>query len=420
MATTFSSQKTTDAPYDLDALREQFPLLATEANGHPLAYLDNAATTQKPLAVLDAITRFYLEENANVHRGLYDLSRRATERYEESRRIAARFLNAREAAEVIWVRGTTEAINLVAMTYGWQHVRAGDEIVLSMLEHHSNLVPWQLLAQRTGARLRYIEIDDEGKLRYDQLHEVISARTRIVAVGHISNALGTIHDLKRIVERAHAVGAKVVVDGAQGAPHVKVDVQDLDVDFYAISGHKMLGPMGIGALWGRRELLESMPPYHGGGEMIDRVDFDSSTYAQLPHKFEAGTPNAGGAVGLAAAMEFIEAIGHDAIAQHERTLIEYGLEKLNAVPGLRMYGPRDVASRTSVFSFELAGIHPHDIATVLDAEGIAVRAGHHCAQILMRRLGVAATTRASCYIYNTTEEIDRLVDGLAKVREYFV
>jgi cysteine desulfurase/selenocysteine lyase len=419
MATTFSSQKTTDAPYDLDALREQFPLLATEANGHPLAYLDNAATTQKPLAVLDAITRFYLEENANVHRGLYDLSRRATERYEESRRIAARFLNARDAAEVIWVRGTTEAINLVAMTYGWQHVRADDEIVLSMLEHHSNLVPWQLLAQRTGARLRYIEIDEEGKLRYDQLNEVINARTKIVAVGHISNALGTIHDLKRIVEHAHAVGAKVIVDGAQGAPHVKVDVQDLGVDFYAISGHKMLGPMGIGALWGRRELLESMPPYHGGGEMIDRVDFDSSTYAQLPHKFEAGTPNAGGAVGLAAAMEFIEAIGHDAIAQHERTMIEYGLEKLNAVAGLRMFGPRDVASRTSVFSFELEGIHPHDIATVLDAEGIAVRAGHHCAQILMRRLGVAATTRASCYIYNTTEEIDRLVDGLAKVRGYF-
>ncbi len=419
MATTFSSQKTTDAPYDIDALREQFPLLAQEANGHPLAYLDNAATTQKPQAVLDAIVRFYTEENANVHRGLYDLSRRATERYEASRRIAARFINASDPAEVIWVRGTTEAINLVAMTYGLQNVRKGDEIVLSMLEHHSNLVPWQLLAQRTGATLRFIEIDDEAKLRYDQLHELINERTKIVAVGHISNAIGTIHDLPRIVERAHAVGAKVVVDGAQGAPHVKVDVQALGVDFYSLSGHKMLGPMGIGVLWGRRALLESMPPYHGGGEMIDRVGFDHSTYAPLPHKFEAGTPNAGGAAGLAAAMEFIEHIGHDAIARHERMMIEYGLEKLNAVEGLRMFGPRDVASRTSVFSFELEGVHPHDIATVLDAEGIAVRAGHHCAQILMRRLGVAATTRASCYIYNTPEEIDRLVDGLAKVRGYF-
>ena len=419
MATTFSSRKTTDAPYDIDALREQFPLLAQEANGHPLAYLDNAATTQKPKAVLDAVTQFYLHDNANVHRGLYDLSRRATERYEEARRIAARFINAADPSEVVWVRGTTEAINLVAMTYGWQNVKAGDEIVLSVIEHHSNLVPWQLLAQRTGAKLRFIDIDDQGRLRYDQLKELINDRTKIVAVGHISNALGTIHDVKLIVDAAHAVGAKVVMDGAQGAPHVKVDVQKLGVDFYAISGHKMLAPMGIGILWGRAELLESMPPYHGGGEMIDRVDYDASTYAKLPHKFEAGTPNAGGAVGLAAAMEFIESIGHDKIAQHERMMIEYGLEKLGAVEGLRMYGPRDVESRTSVFSFALEGAHPHDIATVLDAEGIAVRAGHHCAQILMRCLGVPATTRASCYIYNTPEEIDRLVEGLAKVREYF-
>ncbi len=419
MATTFTSQKTTDAPYDIDALREQFPLLAQEANGHLLAYLDNAATTQKPQAVLDAVTQFYVADNANVHRGLYDLSRRATERYEEARRIAARFINAADPSEVIWVRGTTEAINLIAMTYGWQNVRAGDEIVLSVIEHHSNLVPWQLLAQRTGAKLRFIDVDDEGRLRYDQLDTLITDRTKIVAVGHISNALGTIHDVARIVDAAHAVGAKVVMDGAQGAPHVKVDVQKLGVDFYAISGHKMLAPMGIGVLWGRRELLESMPPYHGGGEMIDRVDYDESTYAKLPHKFEAGTPNAGGAVGLAAAMEFIENIGHEKIARHERMLIDYGLAKLRAVEGLTLYGPRDAAARTSVFSFALEGVHPHDIATVLDAEGIAVRAGHHCAQILMRCLGVPATTRASCYIYNTTEEIDRLVDGLAKVREYF-
>src|SRR5688572_7841397 len=344
------------APYDVQAIREQFPLLATESNGHPLAYLDNAATTQKPQAVLDAVTKFYLEENANVHRGLYDLSRRATERYEESRRIAARFINAADASEVIWVRGTTEAINLIAMTYGWQNVRAGDEIVLSVLEHHSNLVPWQLLAERTGAKLRYIDIDEQGRLRYDQVDELISERTKIVAIGHVSNALGTIHDIPRIVERAHAVGAKVVVDGAQGAPHLAIDVQALGVDFYSISGHKMLAPMGIGVLWGRRELLDAMPPYHGGGEMIDRVEFDRSTYAPVPHKFEAGTPNAGGAVGLAAAMEFIENIGHDAIAQHEHTLIRYGLERLNTVDGLRMFGPQDPDARTSVFSFELSGI----------------------------------------------------------------
>ncbi|HEX6062834.1 MAG TPA: cysteine desulfurase [Longimicrobiales bacterium] len=419
MATTFSSQKTTDAPYDIDALREQFPLLAQVANGHPLAYLDNAATTQKPQAVLDALMRFYTEDNANVHRGLYDLSRRATEKYEEARRIAARFINAADPSEVIWVRGTTEAINLVAMTHGWQNVREDDEIVLSVIEHHSNLVPWQLLAQRTRARLRFIDVDEEGRLRYDQLDELIGPRTKIVAVGHISNALGTIHDVKRIVERAHAVGAKVVVDGAQGAPHVPIDVQELGADFYAISGHKMLGPMGIGVLWGRRELLEAMPPYHGGGEMIDRVDFDHSTYAQLPHKFEAGTPNAGGAVALAAAMEFLENIGHDALAQHEQLLIRYGLERLQNVEGLRLFGPTTEQGRIAVFSFALEHAHPHDIATVLDAEGIAVRAGHHCAQILMRRLGVPATTRASCYLYNTTEEIDRLVDGLARVREYF-
>lgn len=419
MATTFSSRKTTEAPYDVDALREQFPLLAQEANGHPLAYLDNAATTQKPRYVLDAVTQFYTEDNANVHRGLYDLSRRATERYEEARRIAARFINAYDPSEVIWVRGTTEAINLIAMTYGWANVKAGDEIILTTVEHHSNLVPWQLLAQRVGAQLRFVDIDDQGRLQYDQFEQLLTDRTKIVACGHISNALGTIHDVKRIVEKAHAAGAKVVIDGAQGAPHVKVDVQALGADFYAISGHKMLAPMGIGMLWGRRELLDAMPPYHGGGEMIDRVDYNASTYAKLPHKFEAGTPNAGGAIGLAAAMEFLNQLGHEKIAQHERMLIEYGMRRLGEVEGLKMYGPRDVAQRTSVFSFALEGAHPHDIATVLDAEGIAVRAGHHCAQILMRCLGVPATTRASCYIYNTPEEIDRLVDGLAKVREYF-
>jgi cysteine desulfurase/selenocysteine lyase len=289
-----------------------------------------------------------------------------------------------------------------------------------VLEHHSNIVPWQLIAQRTGARLRYIPIDEQGRLRLDKLDELLSRRTRIVAIGHVSNAIGTIHPIKEIVERAHAVGAKVLIDGAQGAPHLALDMQDLGCDFYAISGHKMCGPMGIGLLWGRRELLDSMPPYHGGGEMIDRVFEDHSTYAPVPHKFEAGTPNAGGAVGLAAAMDFLSGIGHDALWQHEQVLTQYGMERLSEVKGLRMFGPRDPEERTAVFSFEIDGLHPHDIATVLDTQGVAIRAGHHCCQPLMRYLGVPATTRASCYLYNTTGEIDRLVDALEMAKSLFL
>ncbi|MGQ0813829.1 MAG: cysteine desulfurase [Gemmatimonadota bacterium] len=405
---------------DLETLREQFPLLAQESNGYPLAYLDNAATSQKPQAVLDAVHHFYTEDNANVHRGLYELSRRATERYEEARRTAARFINAADASEVIWVRGATEAINLVAMTWGWQNLKPGDEIVLSVLEHHSNIVSWQLVAQRTGARIRYIDIDDEGRLKLDHYEQLLSRRTRLVAIAHVSNALGTIHPVHQIVERAHAVGAKVLIDGAQGAPHLKLDVQDLGCDFYAISGHKMCGPMGAGVLWARRELLDEMPPYHGGGEMIDRVFDDYSTYATVPHKFEAGTPNAGGAVGLAAAMDYLNGIGHDALWAHEQMLTAYGLDRLSSVAGLKMYGPRSVSERTAVFSFVIEGMHPHDIATVLDTQGIAIRAGHHCAQPLMRRLAVPATTRASCYLYNTTGEIDRLVDGLEMAKRLFL
>jgi cysteine desulfurase/selenocysteine lyase len=317
------------------------------------------------------------------------------------------------------VRGTTEAINLLASSWGGANLKPGDEVVLSLLEHHSNIVPWQLVAQRTGAVLRYIDIDDEGRLRLDHLDSLLGERTRLVSVGHVSNALGTIHPIREIVERAHRVGARVVVDGAQGAPHLHVDVQALGCDAYTLSGHKMCAPMGIGALWARRELLEAMPPYHGGGEMIDVVGLESSTYAKLPHKFEAGTPNVGGAVGIAAAAEYLAAIGHDALWAHEQELTVYGLERLGQVQGLRLFGPRDPASRTAVFSFTLAGIHPHDVATVLDSVGVAVRAGHHCAQPLMRRLGVPATTRASCYLYNTTEEIDRLVDGLELVKRTF-
>ena len=408
------------APFDIATIRAQFPLLAQESNGFPLAYLDNAATSQKPRAVLNAVHNFYLHDNANVHRGLYELSRRATEQYEEARRRAATYINAHDPDEVIWVRGATEAINLVAMTWGWQNLHEGDEVLLSVLEHHSNIVPWQLVTQRTGARIRYIDIDEEGKLRLDHFEQQLSRRTRLVAIGHVSNALGTIHPVREIVDRAHSVGARVLIDGAQGAPHLQLDMQALDCDFYAISGHKMCGPMGIGLLWGRRELLEEMPPYHGGGEMIDRVFDDYSTYAPVPHKFEAGTPNAAGAVGLVAAMDFLDGIGHDALWQHEQMLTRYGLARLSEVPGLRMFGPRDVEERTAVFSFEIEGMHPHDIATVLDSQGVAIRAGHHCAQPLMRRLAVPATTRASCYLYNTTGEIDRLVEALEMARGLFL
>ena len=401
------------------ALRRQFPILQQQVNGHPLLYLDSAATSQKPESVIQAVVDFYREDNANVHRGLYELSRRATERYEAARETVARFLNARDSREVIWVRGTTEAVNLVAATWGLQNIGKGDEIILTMLEHHSNLVPWQLLAQRVGARLRYLDIDDEGRISLDQLDQLLTERTRLVALNHISNALGTINPIPEVCARAHAAGALVLVDGAQAAPHIAIDVQALDCDFYAISGHKMCGPMGIGALWARRELLEEMPPYHGGGEMIDRVELDASTYARVPHKFEAGTPDAAGAVGMAAAVDFMEGIGFDALWQHEQELVRYGLDLLATVPGLRLFGPSDAAGRIAVFSFELEGLHPHDIATVLDSEGIAIRAGHHCAQPLMRRLGVPATTRASCFLYNTTDDLDRLVRGLESARSIF-
>jgi cysteine desulfurase/selenocysteine lyase len=404
---------------DLNALRGQFPILDQDVNGHRMVYLDSAATAQRPTAVIDALSAFYREDNANVHRGIYELSRRATEAFEEARRVVAASLNAPEAEEVVWVRGTTEAVNLVAGTWGPVHVGEGDEIVLTMLEHHSNMIPWQLLAHRVGARLRYVDIDDEGRLRLDQLDELLTSRTRLVALGHVSNALGTINPVPEIAERAHAVGARVLVDGAQGAPHLPVDVQALGCDFYALSGHKMCGPMGIGALWARRELLEEMPPYQGGGEMINTVDLEHATWAEVPHKFEAGTPNVAGAVGMAAAVRFLDAVGRDAILAHEQALTVHGLERLMAAPDVRVFGPTSPEDRTAVFSFELEGVHPHDVATILDAEGVAVRAGHHCTQPLMRRLGVPATTRASCYLYNTADELDRLADALERARKIF-
>lgn len=403
---------------DIAAVRSEFPALDQEVHGRPLVYLDSAATAQRPRAVIEAVAEFYRRDNANVHRGLHELSRRATERFEAAREAVARFLNA-DPAEVVWVRGTTEAINLVAMSWGWANLRPGDEVVVTVMEHHSNLVPWQLAAARTGARLRHVDIDDEGRLRLDQLDELLSERTKLVAVSHVSNALGTINPVREICEKAHRVGALVLVDGAQGAAHLRVDVQALGCDFYAFSGHKLGGPMGIGVLWARRELLEAMPPFHGGGDMVGIVELERSTWAEVPHKFEAGTPNVAGAVGLQAALEFLGRIGHEALWAHEQALVRYGLERLAEVPGLRLFGPKDPEERTAVFSFELEGIHPHDVATILDAEGIAIRAGHHCAQPLMRRLGVPATSRASCYVYTLPEEIDRLVEALGVARKVF-
>jgi cysteine desulfurase / selenocysteine lyase len=406
--------------FDVAAIRRDFPILSTSTeDGRPLIYLDNAASSQKPQVVVDALTRYYERENANVHRGLYDLSRRATESFEAARHRMARFVNAHVADEIVWVRGATEAINLVAHSWGGANLKAGDEIVITMLEHHSNIVPWQLIAERTGALVRFADIDDEARIDLDSLRSLLTERTRVVAVGHISNAVGTIHPVQEIARLAHEVGAIVVVDGAQGAPHLKVDVQELGCDFYALSGHKMCGPMGIGALWGRRELLDAMPPYQGGGEMIDYVGTDGSTYKKAPARFEAGTPNVGGAIALAAAADYLDTLGHDALWSYEQELVRYGMERLQAVEGLTLFGPRNPAERTAVFSFQLEGVHPHDVATIVDAEGVAVRAGHHCCQPLMRRLGVPATTRASAYIYNTTDEIDALVTALARAVEIF-
>ena len=405
---------------DPAVLRRDFPILDQTVNGHPLVYLDNAATTQKPTAVLAALAQYYRRDNANVHRGIHELSRRATVAYEDARARVGRFVGAHDPAEVIFTRGTTEGLNLMAWSWGLEFLRPGDEIVLTGMEHHSNVVPWQLVARRTGAVLRWLEIDDEGKLRLDQLPGLLNERTRLVSFTHVSNALGTVNPVADIVRtvRAHA-DAVVVVDGAQAVPHLPVDVSALGCDAYAFSGHKMCGPTGIGVLWAKRALLDAMPPFMGGGEMIRIVEREASTWADLPHKFEAGTPNIAGAVGLGAAVDYLESIGMAAIAHHERELLAYALHRLATVPGFRAMGPLDVAERSGVISFTLGDAHPHDIATILDSEGIAIRAGHHCAQLVMRRYGVAATTRASFYFYNTTEDVDRLVAGLDTVRGIF-
>jgi cysteine desulfurase / selenocysteine lyase len=405
---------------DVEKLRRDFPILTEEVNGRPIAYLDNAATSQKPVQVLSALEEYYRQGNANVHRGMHELSRRATDAYEAARRRVADWIGAAAPAEVVWTRGTTEAINLVASSWGGANLGVGDEILLSEMEHHSNIVPWQLAAERTGARLRYLELDDEGRLRLEQLPRILEqGRVKIVALAQVSNALGTINPIPEIARQVHEAGALLLVDGAQGAAHHRADVEALGADFYAFSGHKMCGPTGIGVLWARAELLEAMPPYQGGGEMIDLVEKERSTWAAVPHKFEAGTPNIAGAVGMAAAVDYLEGVGLDRILRHEQELAAHALEALGQVDGLRLFGPPDVAHRAGVVSFTLDGIHPHDVAQVLDAEAVAVRAGHHCTQLVMRRYGVAATTRASFYLYNTREEVDRLVRGLDAVHALF-
>ncbi len=402
-----------------ERVRQDFPILQQTVYGKPLVYLDSAATSQKPRVVIDALTRYYQEYNANVHRGIYRMAEEATQRYEEARARVARFINAPRPEEIVFTRGTTEAINLVAATWGRANIRAGDEILLTEMEHHSNIVPWQLLAAEKEARLRYLPIDGQGRLALEELDGLLTDRTRLVAVTHQSNVLGTINPVAQIARRAQAAGALVLVDGAQSVPHMPVDVQALGCDFLAFSAHKMCGPTGAGALWARYDLLEAMPPFHGGGEMIMLVGLESSTYKDPPHKFEAGTPNIADCIVWGTAIDYLEGLGLPAIREHERQLTRYALGQLREVSGLTIYGPENVEERGGAIAFDVAGAHPHDVAQVLDQEGIAVRAGHHCAQPLHRRLGLSASTRASIYLYNTPGDIDALVRGLEVVRRLF-
>ena len=404
--------------YDVYARRRDFPALHQSVHGHPLVYLDNGATSQKPAAVIDALRHYYEHDNSNVHRGVHALSERATRDYEAARDEVARFVNAPDRRSVVFVRGTTEAINLVARSYARPRLREGDEILVSHMEHHSNIVPWQILCEETGARLKVIPISDEGELDLDAYRSLLGERTRLVAIVHLSNALGTVNPVKEMCAAAHAAGAKVLVDGAQAAPHLPLDVQDLDCDFYAFSGHKVYGPTGIGALIGKTELFDEMPPWQGGGEMIRRVSFEEgTTYNDLPHKFEAGTPDISGAIGLKAALEYLSALDLEAVAAHEDALLAYATEALGQVDGIRVVGT--AASKSGVLSFVLDGVHAHDIGTIVDRQGVAIRAGHHCTMPLMERLGVPATARATFALYNTKEDADALVQAIGKVKELF-
>jgi cysteine desulfurase/selenocysteine lyase len=404
-------------PLDPLRVRLDFPIFRHQVHGHPLVYLDSAATAQKPQVVLDALDRFYTSENSNVHRGVHFLSERATQDYEDARVTGQRFLNAASPHEIIFVRGTTEGINLVAQTFGRRQVGPGDEVLISTMEHHSNIVPWQMLCEEKGARLRVVPINDRGEFLFEEYEKLLSPRTKLVAVVHVSNSLGTINPVHRIIESAHRHGIPVLLDGAQAVPHLRVDVRALDCDFYVFSGHKLYGPTGIGILYGKERLLEAMPPYQGGGDMISSVTFAKTTYNVLPYKFEAGTPHIAGAIGMAAAINYINGLGLERMTASEQDLLVYGTQALEEVPGLRLIGT--AREKAGVLSFTLEGVHPHDLGTILDQEGIAVRTGHHCCQPVMDRYGVPATARASLGVYNTREDINTLVQGLHKVSEVF-
>jgi len=406
------------SPLDVKRLREDFPILhQTVRDGRPLVYLDNAATTQKPRVVIDAIRRYYERDNANIHRGVHELSERATAAYEGARALVQRFIGASSPREIIFTRGTTEAINLVAQSFARPRVRPGDEILISTMEHHSNIVPWQMLCEQTGAVLRVVPIDDRGDLVMDELAARLGERTRLLALVHVSNALGTVNPVREIVALAHERGVPVLLDGAQAVAHARVDMRDLGCDFYAFSGHKLYGPTGIGVLYGRSELLEAMPPWQGGGDMIASVTFEKTTYNTLPYKFEAGTPHIAGGIGLGAAIEYVNAVGLDAIAAYEAELLDYATRGVSSVPGVRLIGT--ARRKSGVVSFVVNGVHAHDVGTILDQEGVAIRTGHHCAQPVMERFGVPATARASLALYNTRDDVDALVAALRKVAEVF-
>ena len=417
MVTQANSRSEKCLPFDVHEIRRDFPILQQKICGKPLVYFDNAASSQKPKQVIDAIAHLYYEDYSNIHRGVHTLSERSTRAYEEVRRKVQQFIHAREDREILFVRGTTEAINLVAYSFGRTAVGEGDEILITALEHHSNIVPWQLLCEEKKACLRVAPINNEGDVELDAFEKLITGRTRIVAMTHVSNALGTVNPVAKMIKIAHRKNVPVLIDGAQAAPHLKVDVQELDCDFYSFSGHKIFGPTGVGVLYGKAKLLESMPPYQGGGDMITSVTFEKSTFNKIPYKFEAGTPDIAGVIGLGAAIDYVNRIGLEKIAAYERELLDYASQKIAAIPGVRILG--NAQEKASVLSFLLDDIHPHDIGTILDQEGIAIRAGHHCAQPVMDRFGVAATARASFAFYNTKEEIDILIDGLQKVVEVF-
>lgn len=401
---------------DIQEIRKQFPILHQQVNGKQLVYLDNAATSQKPIKVIEALDQYYRQYNSNVHRGVHTLGTKATDAYEGARDKVRKFINARSIEEVVFTRGTTTALNMIASSYGMDHVKEGDEIVISYMEHHSNIIPWQQVAKKKGATLKYLPLQEDGTISLEDAEKTITPNTKIVSVMYVSNVLGTINPVKELAKIAHKNGAIMVVDGAQSAPHMKVDVQDLDCDFYALSSHKMCGPTGVGVMYGKKEILENMEPAEFGGEMIDFVDLYESTWKELPWKFEAGTPIIGGAIGLGAAIDFLEEIGMDNIEKHEHELAQYAMERMSTIEGITIYGPKH---RAGLVTFNIEDVHPHDVATVLDVEGIAIRAGHHCAQPLMRWLKASATARASFYLYNTKDEIDTFVESLVKTKEYF-